>query len=328
MIKIGMRSHDGSEERLRYAQQIGADGASIWGWALPGYRENGYPTLDGLLVMRERFERYDLELTGIGLGAEVIKNQLLGTPARKEDVEKVCRTIRVMGQAFRDAPSAPVLIIDQRLTYWARDGYTGGARLSIGRGGAVLYSFDATRDAEQITSPLGEVSSAEVWERMAYLYERIIPVAEDARIRLATHPDDPPMSYYRGVHQVLTGLEGFRTFIERFPSPYNGLLLCLGCMQEAGQDIPAVIRYFGERERIFYVHLRNVRGTVPKYEEVFLNEGDMDVVAAVKALQEVGYDRFLVPDHHVGLVGDSEWRHRSRAWSVGYLRGLLQALGA
>jgi mannonate dehydratase len=174
--------------------------------------------------------------------------------------------------------------------------------------------------------PAGEVSREEVWARIAYLYERIVPVAEAARVRLATHPDDPPMEYYRGVHQALVGFAGLKRLVELVPSAYNGFLLCLGCMQEAGEDVPQVIRYFGQQNKIFYVHFRNVVGTVPRYVEVFPHEGDGDMVANLKALSEVGYEGYVVPDHHFGLIGDSDWHHCSRAWSVGYLRGLMQAL--
>jgi mannonate dehydratase len=98
-------------------------------------------------------------------------------------------------------------------------------------------------------------------------------------------------------------------------------------MQEAGEHVPQVIRYFGHRKKIFYVHFRNVVGQVPKYVEVFPHQGDGDMVANFKALIEVGYQGYVVPDHHVGLVGDSDWAHCSRAWQVGYIRGLMQALG-
>ncbi len=324
-MKIGLRSNNGAEERLQFAQQIGAHGASIWAWACPGYEERNYLTADNVAQMRERFDRYELELTGIGLGAQVIVNQLLGLPERDREIENVSRTIRSMGEAYRDLPPerSPVLIMDQRLTYWTGPN-PGYARLPIGRGGAVLTSFDAGRDP--MDAPVGEVPSEETWARIAYLYERIVPVAEEAQIRLATHPDDPPMDHYRGVQQVLNSFAGFRRFIELVPSPMNGLLLCLGCMQERGEDVPEVIRYFGRRDRIFYVHYRNVQGTVPRYDEVFPDEGDGDMVANLKALKEVGYGGYIVPDHHIGLVGDSEWMHCSRAWQVGYIRGLMQAL--
>jgi mannonate dehydratase len=328
-MKIGLRSNNGAEDRLQFAQQVGADGASIWASACDGYTERCYLTTENVLQMRERFEKYDLELTGIGLGGECVKNQLLGLPERDRDIENVCRTIRSIGEAYADVAS-PVIIIDQRTTYWAQKGpywHSGYERLPAGRGGAVLTTFDADRVKGELDDrPAGEVSNEEVWSRIAYFYERIVPVAEEARVRLATHPDDPPMAYYRGVHQALISFEAFKKFVDLVPSPYNGLLLCLGCMQEAGENVPEVIRYFGERDKIFYIHFRNVIGRVPKYTEVFPHEGDGDMLANFRALKNVGYDGYVVPDHHYGLIGDDEWMRCSRAWQVGYIKGLMQAL--
>jgi mannonate dehydratase len=330
-VKIGMRSHDGAEERLLFAQQIGADGASIWASACPGYTERCYLTAADVREMRERFARFDLELTGIGLGGECIKNQLLGLPGRNREIENVCRTIRGIGEAYRDGAPSPVVIIDQRTTYWAPGGphwHPGYEWLPVGRGGVHLTTFDAGRiQGELDDQPAGEVSREEVWSRIAYFYERIVPVAEEVRVRLATHPDDPPMETYRGVHQALISFEGLKRLVELVPSPYNGLLLCLGCLQEAGEDVPQVIRYFGQRGKIFYVHFRNVVGKVPRYREVFPYEGDGDMVANLRELHRMGYRGYVVPDHHFGLTGDSDWRPCSRAWQVGYIRGLMQALG-
>ncbi len=328
-MKIGLRSNNGAEDRLQFAKQIGADGASIWARACPGYQERCYLTVDNVLAMRKRFDKYDLELTGIGLGGDCLKNQLLGLPERDREIENVCRTIRSIGEAYIDGAPSPVVIIDQRTTYWAtgKSGPQPGYEwLPVGKGGAYFNTFDLERDKDKMDKPAGEVSRAEVWSRIAYFYERIVPVAEQARVKLATHPDDPPLDYYRGVHQALNSFEGFKHFIELAPSPYNGLLLCLGCMQEAGEDVPEVIRYFGERDKIFYTHFRNVVGVVPKYVEVFPYEGDGDMVSNLKVLKEVGYKGYIVPDHHFGLAGDTDWRRSSRAWQVGYIKGLMQAL--
>jgi mannonate dehydratase len=330
-MKIGLRSDNGAEERLLFAQQIGADGASIWASACPGYAERCYLTVDNVREMRERFARYELELTGVGLGGACIKNQLLGLPGRDAEIENVCRTIRSIGEAYQDGAPSPVVIIDQRTTYWAPKGpswHPGYERLPVGRGGVVLQTFDAERiQGELDDRPGGEVFREEVWARIAYFYERIVPVAEGARVRLATHPDDPPLACYRGVQQALISLDGLRRLVEWVPSPYNGLLLCLGCMQEAGEDVPAVIRYFGQANKIFYVHFRNVIGTVPRYREVMPHEGDGNMVENLRALQDVGYRGYLVPDHHFGFAGDGDWAQCSRAWQVGYIRGLMQALG-
>lgn len=330
-MKVGVRSDNGAEERLRFARQIGADGASIWARACPGYAERCYLTPEDVVEMRERFARFDLELTGIGLGGDCIKNQLLGLPGRDGEIENVCRTIRSIGRAYADGAPSPVVILDQRTTYWAPKGpawHPGYERLPVGRGGALMMTFDAERIRDELDDrPAGEVVSDEVWARIAYFYERIVPVAEEAGVRLATHPDDPPLEYYRGVHQALVGLAGLERFLDLVPSPYNGLLLCLGCLQEAGEDVPAAIRSLGQDKKIFYVHFRNVVGRVPRYTEVFPDEGDGDMAANLAALQDVGYDGYLVPDHHFGFVGDGDWAQASRAWQVGYILGLMQGLG-
>jgi mannonate dehydratase len=330
-MKIGLRSNDGAEERLRFAQQVGADGASIWAAACPGYTERCYLTAGDVSHMRERFGKYELELTGIGLGGDCIKNQLLGRPERDQEIENVCRTIQSIGEVYSDGAPSPVVIIDQRTTYWARGGpwwHPGYERLPVGRGGVELTTFDAARiQGELDDRPAGNVSRQEVWSRIVYFYERIVPVAEEYRVRLATHPDDPPLDHYRGVQQALVGFEGLKQFVELVPSPYNGLLLCLGCLQEAGEDAPKVIRYFGKRKKIFYVHFRNVVGAVPKYREVFPDEGDGDMAANLRALQEVGFEGYVVPDHHFGFTDGGDWAQCSRAWQVGYIRGLMQGLG-
>jgi len=337
-MKIGLRSHTGAEDRLLFAQQIKADGASIWAKAVPEYEERCYLTTADVSTMRARFDKFNLELTGVGLGGDCVKNQLLGLPGRDQEIENVCQTIKAIGEAYADVSSAngartPVIIIDQRTTYWAPKGpmwHPGYERQPVGQGGTVLTTFDSSRIIGELDDqPAGEVSNEEVWSRIQYFYERIVPVAEEHKVRLATHPDDPPMACYRGVEQALIGFEGFKKFIDLVPSPYNGLLLCLGCMQEAGEVVPEVIRYFGERKKIFYVHFRNVIGTVPKYTEVFPDDGDGDMVANLKALKAVEYQGYLVPDHHFGVSADDvEYPLISRSWQVGYIRGMLQALGA
>ena len=143
---------------------------------------------------------------------------------------------------------------------------------------------------------------------------------------LATHPDDPPSPVYRGAAHALNSIAGFKRLFEMFPSTHNGMLLCLGCMAEAGEDAVESIRQFGKDDRIFYVHFRNVTGTVPHYTEVFPNMGKIDMVAAIEALWDVNYDGFLVPDHQFGIVGDDDWGSMSRAWQVGYITALIQAI--
>lgn len=322
-MRIGLRARACSEGALRLAQQLGANGCSVDFRSTAAYKQLGYLEPEVCREYRERLRRFELEFTAFAVGGDAVRNQLMGRAGREEDAENVCRTIRAMGETFADKSpeESPVLIIDQQITYGV-PGYNGYRSLPIGAGGTRLTHHDAS--SAEMDRPAGEVSAEEVWDRMTFLYERIIPVAEEAGIRLATHPNDPPMEYFRGVHQVLTGLQGFAEFIERLPSPNNGLLLCLGCMAEAEENVPEVIRYFGEREKIFYVHFRNVRGDADRYDEVYPDEGQTDMRAALLALREVGYDRYLVPDHHFGFAGDPGLCGTSWAFQVGYIRGLLQ----
>ena len=257
-MKIGIRTHDGSEDKLLYAQQVGVQGGSIWLSAIPEYEEKGYADVAPMLKLRESFEKYDLTLNAAGLGAKVIKNQLLGLPGRDREIDNVCKTLRNMGEA-----GIPIVIIDQRITYWAQGAdygpeRTGYASLPVGRGGTRLTTFDAARIRAD-EAPAGQVSRSECWDRILYFYERIVPVAEGAKVKLATHPDDPPMPHYRGVDQVLNRFDGFKRLTEAYPSPYNGLLLCMGTMKESGEDVLAGVRHFCERKLVFYVHYRNVR---------------------------------------------------------------------
>jgi mannonate dehydratase len=332
-MKIGLKLVNlYDEKRLTLCEQMGVDGASVWPpMFMREYQEKCVPSLSTLLEMRERFEAHHLMLTGFGIGTDCLRAQLGGLPGREREVERVCETIHVVGEAYKDLDAAhsPVIVLDQRLTYDLGEGDWAGAQRAPGRGGVLLHDWAAARQDVR-DEPLGKVSLEQVWERLAYLYERIVPVAEEADIRLATHPDDPPMTVYRGVEQALNGFAGFKKLFEMFPNPYNGMLLCLGCMQEAGEDVVEVIRYLGQRKRIFYVHFRNVKGRVknvdaPHYTEVYPDEGDYDTVAAIKALWEVGYDGIICPDHQFGFLGDDEWWTISQAWQVGYLRALMQA---
>ena len=326
-MKIGVRTRRGDEENLVVAEQIGAEGASLWVSAFEGFRDKYEPGMGELRAMRERFEAHNLMWTGMGIVCEgFLENQLQGLPGRDREADQMCEIIRRVGEVYKDKPAAetPVMIMDQRLTYLARSGWRGSARVK-GRGGVLFYDFDNSRDAENRDAPLGQVPLEETWARIAYLYERIVPVAEEADVRLATHPDDPPMKVYRGAANALNSIAGFQRLFDTFPSSHNGMLLCMGCMAEAGEDAIEALRVFGEVGKIFYIHFRNVSGTVPHYTEIFPDMGKTDMAEAMRTLWSLGYKHFLVPDHQFGIAGDDRWGGMSRSWQVGYVTALRQA---
>jgi len=155
----------------------------------------------------------------------------------------------------------------------------------------------------------------------------VLPVAEEFGVRLALHPDDPPVESLGGVARLFRSFEGFRKgVIEVAPSPNHGLDFCMGCWSEMGKGVIDPIRYFGSRGKIFYVHFRDVQGAVPKFQECFIGEGNVDVVEAMQTLKEVGFTGFLIDDHVPHMVDDSDFGHRGRAHATGYMLGLLNAV--
>ena len=323
-MKIGIRARCGNEEHLAYAAQLGAQGASIWLPAVPGYTRQGYTEARPLIQMCRRFEVHGLALSAAGLGTDVIRHHMQGQPEGQAQLDNICRTVMSMGEA-----GIGILIVDQRPTHFlgSAGGFAGFTCEPNGRGGARLLTFDGDMvPADDM--PLGKISREHTWECMRRFYGKVLPVAEKAGVKLATHPDDPPLLVFRGVEHAPHRLEGLARLVEEFDSPNNGLLFCIGTMAEAGEDVIEGLRRFAQRGQIFYVHYRNVRGTAPHYQEVFQDEGDVDMVAALRVLKDVGFDGWVVNDHEPMLDGDTrQWSPRSLAWQVGYIRGVLQSVG-
>ncbi len=240
---------------------------------------------------------------------------MLGQPGRDEQIENVCATIRNMGKA-----GIPILgyhFMPNKV--WRTDP---PAEL---RGGARGTRF---RLAEHEDAPLSfdrEYDEEEMWANYDYYLERILPVAEEADVKLALHPDDPPVPSLGGVARLFRNFDGFARAMEKFDSPYHGLDFCMGCWSEMGpQGVLKAVDYFGSRNKIIYVHFRDVQGQVPDFNECFIDEGNVDTFAVVKALRDTGFDGFMITDHVPRIEGDTRWGHRGRAYAIGYMKALIQ----
>jgi len=197
----------------------------------------------------------------------------------------------------------------------------------VGRGGARYSTFDYEEFMQDPPHyPDKVITAEELWENLHYFLQRVIPVAEEAGVRMALHPDDPPIpETMGGAARIISTLDHYQRVFDAVPSPANAMLFCQGCVAEMGEAVEAAIRRIGAQNKIVYVHFRNIRGTPRRFQEVFLDEGDVDMVRAMETYREVGFNGPFMMDHTPSLPQtQAEWV--GRAFAVGYIRALIQAV--
>ncbi|MCL4535943.1 MAG: mannonate dehydratase [Bacteroidetes bacterium] len=327
-IVLGLRG--ATDDDLRFAAQIGAGGVMV---PPPDQGDKGYYDFASLANLRSQVESYGLKLESVAmLPWQWTYKWMLGLPGRDEQIENFQKTIRNLGAA-----GIPVFIYNMHVLRQYRT-----SRHAPGRGGALATSFDAerVRNAPLMAGGPGTdtdlipleyrrpVTDDELWDNLTYFVKAVVPVAEEAGVKLALHPDDPPVPSIGGVARIMRSPAAYRRAIEIVPSDYNGVCFCQGCFAEMGADVFEEIRYFGSRKKIFFVHFRNIRGKLENFSEAFPDDGQMDMLRAMQAYAEVGFDGPMSPDHALHLVGDTDWGHRYWAYAVGYMKGLQQAVGA
>ena len=336
-IKIGKELGDVAETTLRFFRQIGVEAVGMptrW-HVTPGARPTTRPLVpetqrgpagaqppawdeEELRRVKAQIERFGLR--PIQANLPLSGNIVLGRAGRDADMEVIKANIALAGKLGL-----------RTLTYnftalRASEGY--GARYGGGRGGADLRDFDNTRIADLPSLPnVGEHDLAAMWERIDWFLRAVIPVAEAAEVRLAVHPNDPPVPIYRGVAQPLGDLAGLKQLIDLVDSPANCVFFDTGVTTEMGEDAVAAIHHFGEHNRIGAVHFRNVRVETPRYQylETFQDEGDCDMAAAMRALHQVGYDGLVEPDHTPSIDGDTPDTRIGWAFAIGQMIALRNA---
>ncbi|MBI2951975.1 mannonate dehydratase [bacterium] len=303
-----------SDERLKFARQIGVSGVLLNTPVLPG--EKRWEFMD-LLRLRTHVEDYGLRLEALeNTPVGFYDRAMLGLPGRDEQIENYRATIRNMGKA-----GIPILGY-----HWMPNRVWRTSATTPGRGGAQVTSFDMDLVKDAPLTHDRVFTEEEMWKNYEYFMKAVLPVAEEAGVRLALHPDDPPVASLGGVARLFRDFEGFRRGMEIAPSPNSGLDFCVGCWSEMGPGVIEAIRFFGERGKIFYVHFRDVQGTVPRFQECFLGEGNVDVVEAMLVFKKVGFRGFMIDDHVPRMVDDTPWGHRGRALATGYMMALLEAV--
>ncbi|HKY24738.1 MAG TPA: mannonate dehydratase [Gaiella sp.] len=273
-----------------------------------------------LALLRQEVEDAGLRLTAIEDNPPMDRLRL-GLPGRDEELETVLELLRNMGRlgigvwCYNWMPVVP----------WSRT----STRVPT-RGGASATAFDLAAWADAPEAPGAPVEEERLWETLAWFLERVVPVAEEAGVRLALHPDDPPLSPLRGIGRIVRSLEAYDRVFELASSPFNGMTMCQGNVALMTDDLPTAIRRFGEHGRIHFVHFRDVRGTRERFVETFVDDGPTDMAACIRAYLESGVEAPLRTDHSPALTGDGwtvpGYPTLARLHAVGYVQGLLDAV--
>ncbi|MFN8523891.1 MAG: mannonate dehydratase [Chloroflexota bacterium] len=314
-IAIGLPS-DATEEHLIFAKQLGCDSVVLATPArLPGSERWEY---EDLVRLRQWVESYGLRIEAIQNTPHSFWMKVrLGEAGREAELENYLQTIRNVARA-----GIPVLAHNFRPHPLYR------TSTELGRGSAEVTVYRRSELKPELTFGR-EISAEEMWANYEYFAVPASLAAEEAGIRIAVHPDDPNDVPVGGVARIFSTFEGFERASQMIKSKAWGLLFCIGCWTEMGgtENVLRGIRHFGPQGRLVYVHFRDIKGTVDDFRECFLGEGVLDVVAAMKALKEVGFTGPIIDDHAPRMLGDDDpWHFRARSYQTGYLMGLMRAV--
>jgi mannonate dehydratase len=276
--------------------------------------------LDALRRVQIEFEAADLKIHGLE-GDQFDMNRIkLGLDGRDEDIERFCQMLRNLAEL-----GIPLLCYN----FMAKVGWCRSNAEVAGRGGARISRFDVNEMPRTLTEA-GEVPAERIWENYRYFIQRVMPVAEQAGIRMALHPDDPPIPSLRGIGRIFGTPEAFDRAYSMAPSPSNGITFCRANFRLMGADVTEWIGHWGSQQRLFFLHLREVRGTAERFEEVFHDEAAAALMETLRACQQIGFDGPLRCDHVPTLAGETNddpgYGTLGRLFANGYLMGLMDAM--
>jgi len=351
-LGLGLYRHMLDAEHFRFARQCGAthivahlvdcfpersgdsgsddqpiDGDRGWGSA-------GDPdklwSLDELAALRKAVEAEGMVLEAVeNFDPAHWHDILFDGPLRDRHVENCQTIIRRLGEA-----GIPVMGYNFSLA-----GVAGRISGPVARGGAESVGVDGTDERplpnsmawNMVVDPHAEgtralVTHEQLWDRLGRFLDDILPVAEEAGVTMAAHPDDPPFESVRGTPRLVHQPSLYQKLIDRNPSPANQLEFCIGTLAEMTEgDIYEVVDQYSRQDRLAYVHLRNVSGKVPNYHETFLDDGDVDMHRILSILERNNFNGVIIPDHTPRLTCAAPW-HAGMAWALGWIRAAIDRL--
>lgn len=274
-----------------------------------------------ILAVKEAWEKEGLKLKVIEGPPSLHEKTKLGLEGRDEEIENFITFIKNISKIGIDT----VCYNWMPVINWART-----TTNRPGRGGALVSAFDIEDIKDEPMTEYGKFSHKTMWKNLEYFLKAVVPEAEKNGVKLALHPDDPPIDSIRGIPRIMTSTDAFKRLIEIYPSPSNGLTFCQGSFASMGEDIPAAIEYFGKRGKIHFVHFRDVRGERNNFEETFHDDGKTDMYRAMQAYYDIGFRGPIRPDHVPTMAGDSNehpgYSTIGTLFAIGYMRGLMEGV--
>lgn len=351
-LGLGLYRHQLDDDHFRFARQCGCTHLVVHlvdyfrssrsnlpgdqpvgddtGWGLAGDPDALW-TYGELAALKARINAAGLELEAIeNFDPAHWHDVLLDGPKRQEQLANLATIVRNVGRA-----GIPVLGYNFSIA-----GVAGRVKGPFARGGAEAVGMNGPFDEPMPygmvwnmvvdrAAPPGAQPSAtheQLWQRLQDFLDAIVPVAEQAGVVLAAHPDDPPMPTVRSQPRLVYQPELYQKLIDLKPSAHNALEFCVGTLAEMAEgDVYAAVDRYSRQGRIAYVHLRNVRGKVPYYKETFIDVGDVDVLRVLRILKQNGFEGVVIPDHAPQMTCAAPW-HAGMAYALGYLRAALQSL--
>lgn len=321
-IDLGLAYFWGIQERkIALSKQMGVTGIISPSNTRITHLKDAKPwTFEALSAVKQTYENLGMRWTVLE-GTPPLDKAKLGIEGRDEQIENFIELMKNM-----DRIGLRIICYNwMPVISWARSDME-----RKGRGGSIVTAFDHEAVKDKPLTAHGEVSHARMWENMGYFLQAVVPEAERYGIKLALHPDDPPIPHIQGISRIMTSVEAFKKLIELYPSPSNGLTFCQGTFATMGEEIPSAIEYFGNRDKIFFVHFRDIRGDKWNFEETFHDDGKTDMYEAMKRYYDVGYKGPLRPDHVPTVEGDKNdhpgYSELGTLFAIGYIKGLMEAV--
>ena len=353
-LGFGLYKHMLNDEHYRFARQCGATcvvihlvdyfqktGASSaadnqpvgaqTGWGPAGDPKQLW-TLEQLLAIKQQINQHGLELYAIeNFDPAFWYDILLDGPEKQQQMENLKELIRRVGKA--GIPCMGYNFSLAGVCSRIEGPFARGGATSVGMDGIdetpvpqgmvwnMIYDADAEKGIQR------KVTSEQLWDRLSWFLNEIIPVAEASGVILAAHPDDPPAEYVRQTPRLVYQSKLYQKLLNIYKSPNNALEFCLGTIAEMqNSDVYEATDRYSQENRIAYIHFRNVRGKVPNYHEVFIDEGDIDMLRILAILKKNSYTGPIIPDHTPQMNCTAPW-HAGMAYAMGYIKAAMEARG-